>query len=128
MTSVLGRSAPSPVEPTEPGQDDVSATCQLPTPVESRALVPRKRRVPSVQDYSRAVVSAPRLLAFFVLIALSPVTSRWRECNRRSHDNLQQDLADRRMANPLDPVLSHHTSQEWQPAAVLELPNDQPHQ
>ena len=32
------------------------------------------------------------------------------------------------MANPLDPVLSHHTSQERQPAAVSELPNDQPHQ
>ena len=32
------------------------------------------------------------------------------------------------MANPVDPVLSHHTSQERQPAAVPELPNDQPHQ
>ena len=37
--------------------------------------------------------------------------SRWRGCNHRSH-NLQQDLADRRMANPVDPVLSHHTSQK----------------
>ena len=44
--------------------------------------------------------------------------SRWRGCNHRSHDNLQQDLADRRMANPLDPVLSHHTSQERQPAGI----------
>ena len=32
------------------------------------------------------------------------------------------------MANPMDPVVSHHTSQERQPAAVPELPNDQPHQ
>ena len=32
------------------------------------------------------------------------------------------------MANPVDPVLSHHTSQERQPAAVPELLNDQPHQ
>ena len=32
------------------------------------------------------------------------------------------------MANPVDPVLNHHTSQERQPAAVSELPNDQPHQ
>ena len=32
------------------------------------------------------------------------------------------------MANPVDPVLSHHTSQERQPAVVPELPNDQPHQ
>ena len=32
------------------------------------------------------------------------------------------------MANPVDPVLSHHTSQERQPAAVPELQNDQPHQ
>ena len=35
---------------------------------------------------------------------------------------------DRRMANPVDPVLNHYTSQERQPAAVSELPNDQPHQ
>ena len=54
--------------------------------------------------------------------------SRWRGCNHRSHDNLQQDLADRRMANPMDPVLSHHTSQERQPAAMPELPNNKPHQ
>ena len=32
------------------------------------------------------------------------------------------------MASPLDPVLSHHTSQERQPAAVPELPNNKPHQ
>ena len=31
------------------------------------------------------------------------------------------------MANPLDPVLSHHTFYERRPAAVPELPNDQPH-
>ena len=68
-----GRSAPSPVEPTEPGQDDVSAASQLPKPVESRALVPRKRRVPSVQECSRAVVSAPRLLAFVFLCPLEKV-------------------------------------------------------
>ena len=53
--------------------------------------------------------------------------SMWRECNHLSHGNLQQDLADRRMANPMDPVLIHHTSQERQPAAVPKLPNDQPH-
>ena len=34
--------------------------------------------------------------------------SRWRGFNHRSHDNLQQDLADRRMANPMDPILFHH--------------------
>ena len=28
----------------------------------------------------------------------------------------------------MDPLLSHHTSQERQPAAVPELPNDQSHQ
>ena len=27
--------------------------------------------------------------------------SRWRGCHYRSHDNLQQDLADRRMVNPM---------------------------
>ena len=31
------------------------------------------------------------------------------------------------MANPVDPILSHYTSQERQPAAVPELPNDQTH-
>ena len=41
---------------------------------------------------------------------------------------MQQDLADRRMANPVDPGLSHHISQEKQPAAVPELPNNQPRQ
>ena len=54
--------------------------------------------------------------------------SRWRGCNQCSHDNLPQDLADRRLANLVDPVLSHNTSQERQPAAVPELLNDQPHQ
>ena len=29
---------------------------------------------------------------------------------------------------PRDPVLAQHTSQERQPAAVPELPNNQPHQ
>ena len=36
--------------------------------------------------------------------------SRWRGCSHRSRGNLQQDLADRRMANLVDQVLSHHTS------------------
>ena len=54
--------------------------------------------------------------------------SRRRRSNYCFHDNLQQNLADRRMANPLDPVLGHHPSQEEQLAAVPELPNDQPHQ
>ena len=48
--------------------------------------------------------------------------------NHRSHDNLQQDLVGSRMANPVDQVHSHHTSQERQPTAVPELPNIQPHQ
>ena len=30
------------------------------------------------------------------------------------------------MVNPVDPVLSHYTSQERKPSAVPELPNDQP--
>ena len=41
---------------------------------------------------------------------------------------IRNNLADRRMANPMDPVLSHHASQTRQPAAVPELPNDQLHQ
>ena len=38
--------------------------------------------------------------------------SRWRGCNHRSHDNPQQHLADRRIANPMDPVLKHHISEK----------------
>ena len=53
---------------------------------------------------------------------------RRRGCSHSSHDNLQQDLADSRMANPMDPVLSHLFSQERQPAAVPKLPHNQPHQ
>ena len=54
--------------------------------------------------------------------------SRWGGWNHRSHHNLHQDLADRRMANPMDQVLSHHTSQEREPAALPELPSNKPHQ
>ena len=36
----------------------------------------------------------------------------------RKKKNLQQDLADRRIANPFDPVLGHYTSQERQSATV----------
>ena len=50
--------------------------------------------------------------------------SSWRGCNHHFHNN----LADWRMAKPMDPVLSHHTSQERQPAAVPELLNNKPHQ
>ena len=46
-----------------------------------------------------------------------------RRTNHCSHNDLLQDLADRRMANPFDPVLGHHISQERQPAAVPELQN-----
>ena len=60
---------------------------------------------------------------------LGAAVSRWRGCNYRAlMTNLQRDLADRSMANPTDPVLSHRTFQERQSAAVPELPNDHPHQ
>ena len=51
-----------------------------------------------------------------------------------SHNNVQQDLADRRMTHPMDPVIDHHTSQERQLTAVsirtISLINqgNQPHQ
>ena len=61
-------------------------------------------------------------------IPLSTGPSRWTGCNHRSHNNLQQDLADWRMANTVDPILGYQTSQEKQPAAVPELQNNQPHQ
>ena len=66
-----------------------------------------------------SVITEPRYLKLVTVSSLwsrqhpsRTGPSRWRECNHRSHDNLQQDLADRRMANPMDPVLSHHTSQQ----------------
>ena len=34
----------------------------------------------------------------------------------------------KRMANPMDPVLSHHISKERQPAAMPDLLNNKPHQ
>ena len=37
-------------------------------------------------------------------------------------------MTDRRMFNPMDLVVSHYTSQERQPAAIPELPNNQLHQ
>ena len=52
----------------------------------------------------------------------------WRGCHQRSPDNPQYDLANWRMANSVDSFLSHHTSEERQPASVPELPNDQPYQ
>ena len=55
-------------------------------------------------------------------------SSRRRNGNRCSHNNLQQGLADRRMANPVDPVLGHHASKDRQPTAVQELLNDQVYQ
>ena len=58
----------------------------------------------------------------------SQLESTLSQQNWSKHDNLQQDLADRRMANPMDPVLRHHTSQKRQPAAVPELLNNQSHQ
>ena len=54
--------------------------------------------------------------------------NRLRRSNYFCHDNLRQDLADRRKANPKNPVLCHHTSRERRPAIVLELPSDQLHQ
>ena len=51
-------------------------------------------------------------------IPVELVWTRWRGCNHRSDDNVQQDLTDRKMANPVDPVLRHHTSSERQPAAL----------
>ena len=41
---------------------------------------------------------------------------------------MQKDLGERRMTNPMGPVLGRHTSQERQPAAEAELPNTKPHQ
>ena len=42
------------------------------------------------------------------------------------HQNLEKGEQHWRMANTVDPVLSHHTSQERWPAAVSDLPNNQP--
>ena len=49
------------------------------------------------------------------------------DMDRYNYDNLLQDLADRSMSNPVDPVLGYHSFQERQPVAAPELPNDQPY-
>ena len=46
---------------------------------------------------------------------------RWRGCNHRSHDNLQQDLADRRMANPMDPLPKKGNLQQCQIYRTISL-------
>ena len=83
---------------------------------------------PSQRSGGRSTITEEREVSWSRQHPSRTGPSRWRGCNHRSHDNLQQDLADRRMANPMDPVLSHHTSQERQPAVVPEKPNNKPHQ
>ena len=47
---------------------------------------------------------------------------------RSLYDNLQQNMTVRTKANPLDPVLGHHTARERLPTAVPEITNDQARQ
>ena len=98
----------------------------------STELSPDTHRVPPPHPSQRSggcsIISEEREVSWSRQHPSRTGPSRWRGCNHCSHDNLQQDLADRRMANYVDPVLSHHTSQERKPAAVPELPNNKPHQ
>ena len=59
-------------------------------------------------------------------------TSRTCTSRRRSHEwcsthHLQQNLADWKMANPVDTVTDHHATKEREPANVPKLPHNQPH-
>ena len=47
----------------------------------------------------------PPIIAWKVFNTSGP--SRWRGRNHCSHDYLHQDMADRRMTNPVDPVIGH---------------------
>ena len=67
---------------------------------------------PSQRSWGRSTITEEREVSLSRQHPSRTGPSRWRGCNQRSHDNLQQDLADRRMANPMDPVLSHHTFQK----------------
>ena len=72
------------------------------------------------------------------VLKLQSASDSWQQtiipiCSASTTQNCQQqgikqrqDLADRRMANPTDPVLGHYTPQKQQPAAVPELLNNQP--
>ena len=77
------------------------------------------------QTYSRHYYTLEATLHCHSLLNTFLQVDEFQTC---SHDNLRQDLADRRIANPVHPVLGHYTSQERQPAAVSGLPNEQPHQ
>ena len=60
---------------------------------------------------------------------ISPAPARPLPCLHRLQEGLRQGLACSFAGNhEHKPCLSHHTSQERQPAAVPELPNSQPHQ
>ena len=53
--------------------------------------------------------------------------SRWGGCNHCSQQSATRS-GRQEMANSVNPVLSHHTSQKRQSATMPELRNDQPHQ
>ena len=67
-----------------------------------------------------------KLVAKSSVVPHSPVCQILLQIVVRAVIRLEQIVV--RAANPMDPVLSHHTSQERQPAAMPELPNNKPHQ
>ena len=108
------------------GGQNVDLRCTITRPMEIHQYwtVPRQTQRATTPSFAKKLRLQYSQLELTTPGRTGP--SRWRS-NYWSHDNLRQDLADRRMANPLDPVLGHHT-QARQPAAVPDLPNDQPHQ
>ena len=119
---------------TEPGQNTaLSYTVTKPTELHQYCIVLRQtQRTTTTHPWQRSGgcsrIIEEREVSWNWQHSNRTGVIRRRGCNHCSHVNVQQDLADRKMANSAHPVLSHHTFQGRQPAAVPELPNDQPHQ
>ena len=78
-----------------------------------------RRPHPSQRSEDCSTITAEREVSWSQQHPSRTGQSRWRGCNHRSHDNLQQDLADWRKANP------------WTQSLVITLPkkgNPQQHQ
>ena len=73
--------------------------------VTQQFIVSHKKEQPLVHSIKNLELSN----VYILLINSLTGPSSWRGYNHRSHDNLQHDLADGRMANPLGSVLGHYT-------------------
>ena len=122
-----GRFAYLTIMNNEDGQNTaLSCTITRPTEIHQYWTVPRETQrmttgvflsvprppYPSQRSGGSSTIIEEKKVGWSRLHPSRTGPSRWRGRNYRSHDNLQQDLADLTMANPVDPVLGHHISKE----------------